>query len=100
MLGVDPGNVQGAFNAMGAGNWTALAASVGAVGLTLAPRVLRYFGWTRTAGALTAARAPDSPGGEDVTVGEIVGIGEAAHADFTGFEDRDDQRDEAGATGA
>ena len=67
-----------------------------AVAVRYVPAVLRRFGWTRTATAFEDARAPDSPGGEDVTVGEIVDIGQAAYNDFDSLEERGKRGDMRG----
>ena len=78
--------------AIGNGAWLAALPIVVGAALRMAPSVLARFGFTRTADAFTAARAPDSPGGEDVTVGEMVDIGEAAAIDAGMREARGDQR--------
>lgn len=92
---IDPGtDWQSVFSQANAGNWLTVCAALLPVALSRIPWLLRVNGWTRTAGAFEAARAPDSPGGEDVTVGEIVGIGEAARDDWGALDKRGSQRGE------
>ena len=91
---IDPGtDWQGVFSAANAGNWMAVGAALLPVLLSRIPWALRQAGYERTADAFAEARQPDSPGGEDLTVGEIAGIGEAAASDWQGLEQRTgDQR--------
>ena len=76
------------------GHWQHALLALVPVALSRVPWALRHFGWERTAGAFEDARAEDSPGGEDVTFGELVDIGEAAREDWGALEDRDEQRGE------
>lgn len=80
---------QDGLEAINTGNWIGLALVALAAAVRLAPAALRSLGYTRTADAAQEAQSPDSPGGKDFTVGEIVGIGQAALKDVdTGMRER------------
>ena len=75
--------------AINSGAWTAAIPVVLAVVVRFTPTLLSSFGYTRTADTFAEASADDSPGGKDFTVGEIVGIGQAALKDVdTGMRER------------